>query len=229
MYNITVTPNKEEKLYGWFYLFFEMMILPIGLSALNSIMNPPLASSVLNFIYFSLNFLCVVVIFHKFLLQNAKNAIAAPVKLLSGALLGYGIYWLLSILTTYLILYLSPAFHNVNDASIVEMVEENTVLMFIGTVCLVPLAEETLFRGLIFCPLYKRNPWLGYAVSTVAFAALHIAGYIGVYDLRLLALCFLQYIPAGIALGYAYARSNTIFAPILIHMFVNLTSLLASR
>ena len=40
-------------------------------------------------------------------------------------------------------------------------------------------------------------------------------------DITGLLLCFLQYIPAGIALGWAYVRSGSILTPILIHTLVN--------
>ena len=37
-------------------------------------------------------------------------------------------------------------------------------------------------------------------------------------------LAALQYIPAGIALGWTYEKSNTIWAPILLHMTINAIS-----
>ena len=62
---------------------------------------------------------------------------------------------------------------------------------------------------------------LAYALSTVIFAMIHISGYIGIYDAKLLFCCFLQYIPAGLCLAWAYARADSIFAPILMHMAIN--------
>ena len=44
-----------------------------------------------------------------------------------------------------------------------------------------------------------------------------------------LLLCFCQYIPAGICLGWAYAKSGTIWCPVLIHMTVNQIGMLFMR
>jgi membrane protease YdiL (CAAX protease family) len=99
--------------------------------------------------------------------------------------------------------------------------------MVIGTVVLVPIVEETLYRGLIFGLLPKRI--LRYAVSVGAFCAIHVMGYIGYYEPLHLLLCFMQYIPAGLVLAYAYERSGSIFAPILIHMAINGIAMLFMR
>ena len=76
-------------------------------------------------------------------------------------------------------------------------------------------------RGLVFRTLYNRSKIAAYVISVVIFGALHVVGYITMYEPLQLLLCFLQYIPAGIALGWAYARSGSILAPILIHTLVN--------
>ena len=94
---------------------------------------------------------------------------------------------------------------------------------------LVPVVEETLFRGLIFRHLYEKNPVVGYLVSIVIFALIHITGYIGTVDSRTLFLCFIQYLPAGFALAGAYCRADNIAAPIIAHMTINLLGLLLSR
>ena len=45
----------------------------------------------------------------------------------------------------------------------------------------------------------------------------------------LLFLNFLQYLPAGIALCWAYEQADSIFAPILIHTAINLLAMVAMR
>ena len=109
------------------------------------------------------------------------------------------------------------------------MVQENFALLTIGTVVLVPITEELLFRGLIFRGIYNRSHFWAYAISAVAFSLPHVVGYIGFYDPLLLLLCFVQYLPAGLCLGWAYARADSIFAPTLMHMIINLIGMLAMR
>ena len=97
------------------------------------------------------------------------------------------------------------------------------------TVVLVPLTEELLYRGLIFRPLYNKSPLAGYVISTFIFSALHVVSYIGSYSPLHLALCFLQYLPASICLGWAYARSDSIWSPVMIHMTINFIGALSMR
>ena len=54
-----------------------------------------------------------------------------------------------------------------------------------------------------------------------AFSLAHIVGYLGSYSLREMVVCFLQYLPAGLCLAWSYTKSDTIFAPIVIHALVN--------
>ena len=124
---------------------------------------------------------------------------------------------------------ISPDFFNVNDSAISTMVDQNTDLMAIGTILLAPVAEELFYRGLIFRGFYNKKPILGYLVSTLAFASLHVVGYIGLYSPLHLLLCLLQYIPAGICLGWAYAKTDCIFAPILMHIAINQIGILSMR
>ena len=81
--------------------------------------------------------------------------------------------------------------------------------------------EECFYRGLIFRPLYGRSPWAAYLLSMAAFSLAHIVGYWGSYSLWEMVVCFLQYLPAGLCLAWSYTKSDTIFAPIVIHALVN--------
>ena len=86
---------------------------------------------------------------------------------------------------------------------------------------LVPPAEECLYRGLIFRKLYGKNHAVAYLVSILAFACIHILGYIGTYSPLELAIAVLQYLPAGLCLAWSYTKADTVFAPILIHAAIN--------
>jgi membrane protease YdiL (CAAX protease family) len=93
--------------------------------------------------------------------------------------------------------------------------------MLIGVVFLVPVTEEMLYRGLIFRELLHTSKAAAYLVSMAAFAAIHVLGYIGSYDIGRLVLCFIQYLPAGLCLAWAYAKSDSLFAPVLIRALIN--------
>ncbi len=217
-----MTPS-EEKL-GWLYFAFQLLFLPTLLALLNrSYLHLP--DAWLNLAFYTVNFGCVFLIFRRFLLSSVTYGAKRKAWLLRAVLLGLAGDITISNLWNGLIASFFPGFSNVNDASIQIMLRQDFLPVAVGTVLLVPLAEETMFRGLIFRGIYNKSKVTAYIVSIAAFCAVHIVGYIGIYDPVTLALCFVQYIPAGVCLAWAYAEADTILAPILIHTFVNAMSI----
>lgn len=214
---------------GWLFLLIQLVFLPWLLSAVSAITGWPSSPAVLNFLMFAINFLFTVLIFHRFLWQSLKAMLRAPFLCLRAAFLGLIVYYLADLLLGTLIRSFSPAFSNLNDANIISMTQEHYALMALGTVLLVPIAEEVLYRGLIFGALHKRSRLAAYLVSVPAFCLIHVVGYIGVYEPLQLVLGFLQYVPAGLCLGWAYEKADTIWAPILMHISINQIALSLMR
>ena len=171
---------------------------------------------------FALNFLCTLVIFRRFLLTACKTALQHPLKTLGFSLLGLVLYYIGTFFVTLLILILQPDYLNLNDSSISQLSQQSGIWMAVGTVLLVPVAEECVFRGLLFRGIYDRKPVLAGVLSVCLFSAVHIVGYIGIYTPVHLLLAFLQYLPAGLCLNFAYKKADTIIAPILMHTCINL-------
>ena len=229
MKKLSVVTSFHERLWGWIYLALQVLVLPFLLAICNLLFHLQLSAAELNFIFFVMNFLAVGLIFHRFLLENGKIALKAPLLILITVIGGFLLYMILSNLVSGFVTAVYPDFYNVNDSFISSMVADEYHLMIIGTVLLVPITEEVLYRGLIFNGLYNRSRLLAYLVSTLAFAILHVYNYIGTYPPLQLLLCLLEYIPAGICLGWAYARTDSIWTPILIHMTVNTIAVSAMR
>ena len=107
--------------------------------------------------------------------------------------------------------------------------DPNNVSMFLYAGFLAPVAEEMLYRGLIFRELSQTSKAAAYLVSMAAFAAIHVLGYIGSEDLGRLVLCFIQYLPAGLCLAWTYTKADNIVAPIVVHAIVNAVAIGALR
>lgn len=229
MKKLTIDMTRKEMLAGLAYIAVQILILPVLLLQGNLIFGSPFSAVQLNFILFAVDFICVTVIFHRFLLANLKTTLAHPLSLLKNLGLGFVLYWIGNFIVSLIITTLQPDFFNVNDASLSELTKDNFTLMAIGTVLLVPITEETLYRGVVFSNLYRKSPVIGFVVSVSVFALLHVLGYIGLYKPMHLLLCFLQYIPAGICLAWVYVRSDSIWAPILMHIIINQIGVLAMR
>lgn len=226
---LPVSLTTKHIRWGTRYLGFELVFLGSLLVLLAQKIWPAVPDAYLDFSYFLINFVAVFLIFRTFLWQNLQHTLKHMGATLTCAGIGYVVYWVTNFVISWAIVSLFPDFFNVNDASIAVTSQNHFWLMAAGTILLVPLAEEVLFRGLIFGSLHSRNRLLAYAISTVFFAFIHVMGYIGYYDIWMLLLCFVQYLPAGIALAWAYERSGSIYAPILIHTAVNAIGMLSSR
>jgi membrane protease YdiL (CAAX protease family) len=221
--------TSNETIFGYIYFLLQLLIIPAMVAAVSMVLQISLSETMLNVIFFAINFVVVLILFRKFLAANFAVFTAHPWWILRWAGVGFLIYMAGNTLFSLVVTTLFPDFANINDAVIMEMVQDHFGLMTVGTVLLVPVAEECFYRGLIFRNLYDRHPVLAYGVSMVIFSLAHVAGYVLLEDFGTLALCFVQYLPAGFALAYAYRRSGSIFASILIHMTVNQMGMLLMR
>ena len=224
-----ISMSRTEKMLGWLYMAFSMLILPSLLTWFNGKLSDPMNEGTLNFIFYLANFLFIVCIFHSFLRSSLVAAWRDIWNFVQAVVLGYVAYWACCQALETVMSYLLPAFSNINDASIAAMAQANYTLMAIGVVLLVPLAEEMLYRGLVFRSLWQSSKAAAYLVSMAAFAAIHVLGYIGTTDVATLIVCFIQYLPAGLCLAWTYTKADNIFAPMVVHAIVNAMAIGALR
>ena len=226
---LTDSLTRSEVIWGWIWLIFEVAMLPLVLVMINHALGSPFGESRINLLYFLLNFAAVLTIFYRFLGRSVTGLGKNLFRVLQGAFLGFCVYYVSNLAMTELIGLLFPWFSNVNDQSVIALLEQDFWPMVIGTVVLVPLTEEILFRGVVFQSLYTKNRFGGYLLSTAIFCAVHVMGYITTSDPLTLVLCFIQYIPASLCLAWAYTQADNIFAPILIHTVINAMGIMAVR
>lgn len=95
--------------------------------------------------------------------------------------------------------------------------QSNFWIQIIGVGMIVPAMEETLFRGLVYKRLrgYTKTAWSAILLSAALFA---------VYHGNLIQILFA--FPMGIILAAIYEKRQTLKAPVLFHMSVNISSIL---
>lgn len=213
--------TSQETISGAVYFAFQVFLLSGLLQWFNGKLSHPLNTAELNFVYYLINFMAMLLIYHDFLGSSARQVGQHPAYFCQAVILGFVAYYACNWAVSWVVRQLVPSFSNYNDEAIAAMAGGNYFLMVIGTVILVPPAEECVFRGLIFRNLYGKSRWAAYIVSILAFAVIHILGYIGKYSALELLMAVLQYLPAGLCLAWAYVKADTIFAPILIHALIN--------
>ena len=223
-----ISMTKQEIRLGWCFFLLYIFVIPIVIDFVGIALRLSLTG--LNILYFIVNFVCIVAIFHRFLWVSTKSALAKPLKSLQFVLMGLGVNILCSLLVSVIITpWIHPDFSNVNDQAILAMSNTHTALFIFCTVVLVPITEELVFRGLTFGTIYKKHPRLALFVSVLIFASIHLLDYIGTADWKTLLVCFLQYLPAGFSLAWAYGVSENIMTPILIHIINNAIAMASLR
>lgn len=218
------TMRQSEMMFGCIYCTLSYFLFPSVVSLASDTLSIPLWCC--QFGLFLSNFLFSVGIFHRFLLQDGKLALSKPGKILQFTVLGLVFYYTANLIVRYGIFLIRPEFTNLNDQRIINLAQDGGIWIAAGTVVLVPTAEELLFRGLLFEAVRQKHSVWGWILSAVAFSAVHILGYVGSYDFISFCLAFVQYLPAGLCLAWAYRASGTIFAPIAMHTIINLIGVL---
>jgi len=228
-HSISCGLTNRETVGAAVYLAFQLLLLPGLLTWCNGKLSQPLNGAELNFVFYLVNFMAILLIFHDFLGRSAAQVWQHPAYFCQAVILGFVAYYACNWATGWLVRQLVPGFSNYNDEAIAAMSQSSRLLMVVGTVILVPPVEECLYRGLIFRNLYGKSRWVAYVVSILVFAIIHVLGYLGKYTPLELLMAVLSYLPAGLCLAWAYTKADTIFAPILVHAAINLVSIRALR
>jgi len=216
--------SRGELIFGWIYVPLYLFGIAWLLYTGAALLHKDVSDSAMNLIYCYINFFAIAIGFRRFLGESLKKL--QVLLLIRNVLVAFGIFYLCSLLMSVLA-GLLPEYSNPADETTTELLRGELSQMSVCAIFLAPLVEEVLMRGLIFAPLARKNRILGYTVSVLAFSALHLWGYVGSVSIQELLLALLDYVPAGIALGYAYERSGNIWTPIALHMLINALSIWA--
>ena len=160
----------------------------------------------------------------RFVFGNPRASLGRFVALIFLASVGaIGLCPLVGEATVRVILHFSPSYEFVSHPTIEALRDAGQPAwvvagLWTGAVAIAPLAEELFFRGLLqtFLVGIARNRWLAIGLTSVVFGIVHIS-----QPHTILALAAL-----GVLIGYAYERTGSLVAPIMIHAVFNLKTLL---
>lgn len=231
MRTLYVTMTHQEKRLGWLCLPCCAITLPL----IFGLWDAPLS-------FFLEKAICcaaVVLLFRQFLRESFQVPLTTPFRIGLKAVLGLIVSYVVTIFMNDLFFFylpdyfvytgFGPMYHNVNEAAFAALAQRNFLLTAAGFVVLMPIAEEVLFRGLLFGSLCPRSKMLAYILSVGLFAFLPVAGLIGDYPAAYLVLNFLQYVPLGLVLGWVYTSTETIITPIVLRMVLHAFAICTMR
>ena len=222
-------PKTREWILGALYLpvflFFLNFAILAYFPALGFPLTEPRNYFFANLLYMTVNFAVMLLIFRRTLWQSLREFEG---KMLLSVLIGFGMcYGANLVLTTaYTVLDIMP--ENYNQEAVNSLLGGYPLAMTLCTVVLAPLAEECLFRGVLFAPLARRCLPAAYALSMFLFAGMHVFQFLGSMTAANTILCLSLYLPASFSLCWVYQKTGNIWAGIFLHMFINFQSVLAS-
>lgn len=211
--------SSKELFWGGLYALISTFVLPTLLEHFS------LADSDINSILFVSNFLFLSLALWGFLRKNLKCAAKKWVQTLLWLVLGLAMYFLSTGVLQYLVTQLFPSFSNLNDGQVNAQLDAAPILATVSVAFFAPVAEELLYRGLLFRGLYSQSRVAAWCLSAGLFSASHVLGYLGLYGPAHTLIAFILYLPAGICLNLAYRKSGNIITPILMHIAINIIGL----
>jgi hypothetical protein len=118
-----------------------------------------------------------------------------------------------------------PVSESINQITIVRMLNSDGVIFIVlSAVFIGPVVEELIFRKSIFGLIKNQN--LALVLSALIFGAIHLTAEASIVTALINGI---SYFTMGAIFGYIYLKNNkNIMAPIVVHILVNLISVVAS-
>ncbi|MBQ3404712.1 MAG: CPBP family intramembrane metalloprotease [Oscillospiraceae bacterium] len=223
--------RKSEIIFGWIFLPVFVLLLPRATAffCIRVLVRywPGLDSAHLNFLFFALGFVILTVCMFSFLRESFHDLLDNLLNTVKALFICFVLYYLLLYVVNLLCILTVGDAINPNEENVRAAAELNSNVMLAVAVIIGPIVEETLFRGVVFGSIRRKNRLLAYAVSCLLFSLYHIWQYFpDSFDWMYL-MYLLQYIPGGICLAMAYERGGSIWSSIMLHSLINFISMQA--
>ena len=152
-----------------------------------------------------------------FVSLRGLGAAGIPMLVIFGVSLNFLIEWLLSLASR--LAFMAPYFESYNEKMANAIMGGGFIPSLLTVGILGPIFEELLYRGLIFGELRKiTKVRTALVIQAVLFGAMHLDVIQSSYALII-----------GILLGFVYYRSNSIIAPMIVHISINSLSVILTH
>ena len=145
--------------------------------------------------------------------KNSKKILIDTKYFITLIFLGFGCQFalsgIMSIIQNYLIKLFEDYAHQINTLQ-----EGNSVIVLLLLAVVAPITEELIFRGVI---LHRTNRYISFLGANLLQATLF-----GIYHFNIVQGIYAALL--GFLLGLICKKFNTIIAPIILHMTVNISS-----
>ena len=224
----TTYMTSGEQIAGVIFFVIYLLVLPFAVAPMfrlvERLLGVSISKTLENIIYYYVLFAVTIVIFHGFLGRTTRylaDNFGGTCKTLAVGLIAlYGLNELVYRLTNLVF----TNHTNLNDTTISAQIDTAPRVTLVIVVLLAPFVEEVLFRGLVFGNLKAKSRAVGYVVSCLLFALLHVWQFAVVSRDITYFLLMVQYLVPGLVLAWAYDHSGTLWSSIAIHAAANALS-----
>ena len=224
---------RGGRIFLWVYLMIHSVVLPLALGALaRRLPAGSISDAYVNFIYYAFGAAVIFAVTWRAFRVGFDALCDRPLACVYAVLLGYMLLMALMYLASLVVSLLPDALKNVdnlNNDTVAGLADQDYDVTAAMAVFLAPLVEEPLFRGGVFGTVRRKSRAWAYILSAGLFALYHVWQYAAAYGDPLYLLMAVEYLPAGVALCWAYERTGSIWSPIFLHAMVNAMSLLSLK
>jgi len=214
---------KTELLPGVIYIPVHAAVLAFLVPLVMEAIAPAAGAEWTELVRFAVSALFILVAMHSWLGKSFSDLIDRRLDALTAVVAGYFGYYLLRWLLQ-VVLWIAGQNGFPPLTAILDQAPLNGGGFWPVTILLAPLVEEVLFRGVVFGALRRKNRLLAYLIAFLVFAVCSVWSSLltglnwGI--LRQLLAC----LPASLALCWCYELSSSIWAPVLLHILLNVLS-----
>ncbi len=135
----------------------------------------------------------------------------------------FPLLYLASFVFNLLAQYFSPSDIAANQSLLNELFVSSPLYIAFAAIIYAPIMEELLFRAYFYGLFEKKSIPLAIIISGLVFGLAHM----GVSSFSLADLAFLpSYAALGMIIAYSYAKTRTLFTPMLLHFLNNFVGIL---
>ena len=218
--------TRGQRVLGFIWLPVHMVLLPLVLGAVLILVLGKMPSEAnLNAIYYAISFLFILIAFWGFLKEGFRRFTERLGYCFLVMFIAYVMQMGLSLVLTLLSSFFGELATPNNDA-VAALAGQDFKKMFAVAVLMAPIAEECLFRGVIFGSIARKNRVIAYVVTILVFSLYHVWQFAVLEKDWTVLINAVEYFPLTSALTYCYDRTETIWTPIFFHMLINTMALM---
>jgi len=218
--------SRTERSVGWIFFVLYLAAFPLLMAWVQRAAEGEWPAAEANAVYYLLLGTLSLTLFWNFLRQNFSFLLDWLPENLSAIVIGFVGATVLNML-----LWLLPwpvANPNLENYRTEFFLSPGATALVL--IVLIPLVEETLFRGLLFESVQSSSRALAYVLSVFLYCLNSVWQFVFTYDTvdpRYLLLAF-QYLPNALALTWCYDKGGSLWASILLHAALNTVLLLCA-